>query len=180
MAGLFAFTELNPHHRTKVYRSNHFDAFTEYDDEKFLREFRMVKTEVKDLCELLKDDLVCRGARKCDLTVVQKVLISLKTLGSGSFQNTAKDFFGVSQPVVSKVLSQFVDAMVKVSEKFIYMPRNQDEKDAVKSGFYKAAGFPGVIGCIDGSHIPIIAPSEDQFANRESQKNPLHQHASCM
>ena len=100
MAGLFAFTELTPHQRTKVYRNNHFDAFTEYDDEKFLREFRMVKTEVKDLCGLLKDDLVCRGARKCDLTVEQKVLISLITLGSGSFQNTAKDFFGVSQPVV--------------------------------------------------------------------------------
>ena len=30
--------------------------------------------------------------------------------------------------------------------------------------FYKIAGFPGVIGCIDGSHIQIIAPHEDGFS----------------
>ncbi|CAI5678493.1 unnamed protein product [Oreochromis niloticus] len=40
----------------------------------------------------------------------------------------------------------------------------------IKEGFHKIAGFPGVIGCIDGTHIPIIAPSvnEGDYVNRKS------------
>ncbi|KAK3519408.1 hypothetical protein QTP70_027521, partial [Hemibagrus guttatus] len=32
------------------------------------------------------------------------------------------------------------------------------------------SGFPNVVGCIDGTHIPIIAPSENEadFVNRRS------------
>ena len=33
-----------------------------------------------------------------------------------------------------------------------------------KRDFCKIADFPGVIGCISGSHIPLIAPHQDEFA----------------
>ena len=36
--------------------------------------------------------------------------------------------------------------------------------------FYNVAEFPGVIGCVDGSHIPIIAPHQDEYAY-VNQKN---------
>ena len=28
---------------------------------------------------------------------------------------------------------------------------------------YKIAQFPGIVGCVDGSHIPIITPKENEF-----------------
>ena len=43
------------------------------------------------------------------------------------------------------------------------MPRSREEVAKTKHNFYQLAGFPGVIGCIDGSHIPIVAPPEDEF-----------------
>ncbi|MBN3306434.1 HARB1 nuclease, partial [Amia calva] len=40
----------------------------------------------------------------------------------------------------------------------------------LKEEFHRIAGFPGVIGCIDGTHIPITAPSvnEGDYVNRKS------------
>ena len=88
----------------------------------------------------------------------------MQTLGSGSFQNCSKDFIDVAQPTVSRVLSDFIETMAKLVPDFIFMPRNNNEISNIKRDFYKIAGFPGVIGCIDGSHIQIIASHQDEFA----------------
>ena len=42
------------------------------------------------------------------------------------------------------------------------------EEEAIKSKFFGIAGFPDVLGCIDGSRIPIIAPLryECAYTNR--------------
>ena len=161
--GIFAFTNITPLQNPKVYGNNHLNPFEEFDDERFLSEFRMTKSEVRDLCFLLQEPLKCVGSRKCDLSLEQKVLLSLKTLGTGSFQNTAKFLFGVSQPLVSNVLGAFVNAMVKISHKFIYMPRNEAERSKIKSDMYKVARFPGILGLIDGTHVPLIAPKDEEY-----------------
>ncbi len=38
-----------------------------------------------------------------------------------------------------------------------------------KTAFMHIAGFPGVVGVIDGTHVRIIAPSEDEdaYVNRK-------------
>jgi hypothetical protein len=50
---------------------------------------------------------------------------------------------------------------------FVKFPRNQTVLDVV-NGFAKLV-FPQTIGAIDGTHIPIIAPSENSsdFYNRK-------------
>ncbi|KAK4312648.1 hypothetical protein Pmani_015944 [Petrolisthes manimaculis] len=50
------------------------------------------------------------------------------------------------------------------------MPRGMLEVIATKQNFYRVANFPNVIGLIDGSHIPIAAPSlnEDIYVNRKN------------
>ena len=52
-------------------------------------------------------------SRSVDLTLLNKVLICLKTLASGSFQNCRKDFVHVTQPTVNRVLSAFVNSVFK-------------------------------------------------------------------
>ena len=44
------------------------------------------------------------------------------------------------------------------------MPCTPEEIQKTKLDFYEVAGFPGVLGCIDCTHIPIIAPSDDEYA----------------
>ena len=149
---------------------NQVNVLTKWKDEEVIAEFRMSKQEIKYVCSLVKDDMAPLGSRSSDITLEEKVLICLKTLGSGSFQNCSKDFVQVSQPRVSKMLTSFSDSMIKLAPKFILIPPTRADIFETKHNFYQVAGFPGVIGCIDGSHIPIVAPHEDEFANVNRKK----------
>ncbi|RZC42573.1 hypothetical protein BDFB_004242 [Asbolus verrucosus] len=53
---------------------------------------------------------------------------------------------------------------------FVKMPESNEEKLAVKARFHALRGFPNVLGCVDGSHIPITSPGGDNaeiFQNRK-------------
>ena len=107
-----------------------------------------------------------RGFKRRNLSLEEKVLISLKTLASGSFQNSSKDNIDVAQTTVTKVLNDFVNALFKIAGLFIRMPATKEEQRQTMGEFYDIAGFPGVLGCIDCTHIPIKAPSapEQEYA----------------
>ena len=44
------------------------------------------------------------------------------------------------------------------------MPRSASKISGVISDFQAISGLPKVIGAVDGSHIPMIAPSVDEYA----------------
>ena len=128
-----------------------------------IKKFRINREEIEEICELVKDEMQPVGHTMMDLSLKQKVLLCRKTLESESFQSTSKGFLKVAQPTVSKVLTQFVNSITTKASRYIYMSRSREEVAKTKQDFYQLAGFPGVIGCIDGSHIPIVAPQEDEF-----------------
>ena len=43
------------------------------------------------------------------------------------------------------------------------MPKSAEEINRIKSDFCKIAQFREIVGCVDGSHIPIIVPKENEF-----------------
>lgn len=51
---------------------------------------------------------------------------------------------------------------------YIQFP-NQEEQTRLKLEFYRRSRIPNVIGIIDGTHVQIIPPSEDEpsFVNRK-------------
>ena len=71
----------------------------------------------------------------CGFKCPRKILIRLKTLAPGSFQNTPKDALNVSPPTVSVVLDQFVKALNRRATQYIYMPRNAKEIEKTKENF---------------------------------------------
>ena len=109
----------------------------------------MTKDDVRFLLSLFNQELASREKRQSDISAEQKIPISLKTLASGSFQNSVKDSLVVSQPTVSICLTEFVEAICKKANQFIYMPRTSSEREIVKYGFYNIARFPGVLGCVE-------------------------------
>ena len=64
----------------------------------------MSKVEIIKICDIVEDEMYTKERRKMDLTIEKKVLISIKTLASESFQNCSKDFIIVSQRTVSNSL----------------------------------------------------------------------------
>ena len=86
----------------------------------------------------------------------------------------------VSEPTVSCDLSDFVNSIVSKASLFIYMPRSAYEISGIISDFQAISGLPKVICAVDGSHIPMIAPSVDEcaYVNRK-QFHSINMQAIC-
>lgn len=169
MAGRFVMMNTPPPVDTTELIPERGNPIEDYSDEKFLKEFRMTKDEARYVSDLVKDDMKCLGNRKTDLTLEQKVLVCLKTLASGSFQNCSKDVIKTSQPVVSKLMTAFTDSMEKRLSSFVNMPTGAEMEEMTVS-FYQVFGFPGVRACLDCTHIPIkapVGPDEAMYVNRK-------------
>lgn len=121
----------------------------------------------KDLfCHLLNIVEVQLGATIGSTTVlpVIKLAATIRFLAEGSYQKGVGNdlFVGIAQPTISKALTQVIDIMeTYVCPDAIKFPTEEAEKNAIKLGFYQKSGFPGVIGCVDGTHIKIFPPPSD-------------------
>lgn len=91
------------------------------------------------------------------------MLIFLRYLAKGDFQSECADLHGVSQPTVSRIISTVVSAL-DARLKNIIFPSTNEDIICMKTKFFSLAKFPGVIGAVDGTLIPILAPKEDEYA----------------
>ncbi|XP_055922492.1 putative nuclease HARBI1 [Eupeodes corollae] len=101
-----------------------------------------------------------------------KLACALRFLGSGSYQNgVGSDFeLGLAQSTVSVVLSEVLDLLeVKICPVWIKADMSTSEKQEARNYFFERARLPGLVGCVDGTHIGIIAPVQlqHQFLNRK-------------
>lgn len=134
--------------------------------------FRLNKPSFKYVLEIIEPHLK-KGTRSTLVPNTIKLAATLRFLAQGSYQlSVGNDFnLGLSQPVVSRILSETVDVMEgEVCPQWIKFDMTDDEKNEAKLYFFEKTGFPGVIGCVDGTHIKILAPKkEDQhlYFNRK-------------
>ena len=122
MAALFAIRRRRSV-KTERVRKNPLAQLTELE---IIQNYRLSKAAILELCSFLQHDLQRKNHGWRTLTVEEQVLIPLKVLASGNFQNSSKDDINVSQPTVSKVLSNFMDSLISKKESFIYMPNDSD------------------------------------------------------
>lgn len=87
------------------------------------------------------------------------------------------DFFlsttGFDKSTLSTTGQRVTNAHAARADTFIKWPSSTSLKSSNKTGFYLAAGFLNVIGCINGTHVRIQAPSADVNAF----VNPLGYHS---
>ncbi len=97
------------------------------------------------------------------------VQAGLRFFASNSKHNIIGDVIGMHKSSSCKVVHEFTDAIIRHKNEFIKMPETREERDAIKGGFFELARMPGDVGCIDGTHIRISSPSENEadFVNRK-------------
>lgn len=103
------------------------------------------------------------------LTVEKQLLMTLWYLGSQDTVHRIADIFGVSESTVLKSRIKIVDGTLEhLIQKLIKWP-DQNEQNEISNYFERKNGFPGIIGCLDGTHIPICAPKESpaSYVNRK-------------
>lgn len=82
-------------------------------------------------------------------------------------QRVNGDTLGYSQASVSIVVKEISGLLAKCGKKWIRFPRAPNLQDT-KEQFYLIGEFPGVIGAIDCTHVPIKSPGGD---NAEIYRN---------
>ncbi|XP_062599917.1 putative nuclease HARBI1 [Saccostrea cucullata] len=168
MALLQAILEENKIRRNRIFRDrlNPLDA---YDDAEILSRYRMTRQCLMDVIDIVRKDVSHETKRSHALTPEEQTFAALRYYATGSFQQVVGDILGLSQPSVSRAVKNVSNALASFAGQVIQFPTDCRKLQTVKEGFMEKFGFPNVIGCVDGSFIPIKAPSsrEDVYVCRK-------------
>ena len=140
------------------------DVLNELSDAQLIRRYRLDRESILFVTNLVREALTSDTNRKHPLSPEMKVIITLRCLATGKMQLCNSDDLGPSQASISKAISQTIDALAdsNILQQFIVFPTTQETAEANKAAFMGIAGFPEVIGVIDGTHVKIMAPKEQE------------------
>ena len=153
------------------YRSTSFftDVVANWGDREWKQNFRISRTTFRFLCRELAPYLSRSSVVRESLPLELRVAVCLWRLGTNVEYRTISHLFGLGISTVCVAVHNVCDLLVQqFSTTYIKIPMGQGLRDIV-DGFKSKWGFPQCIGAIDGSHIPIIAPSENplDYYNRK-------------
>ena len=171
-------------YRTKAVRIENYSEVTvpRLSDKEFRENFRLSRSTFVKVAEslLVLDRFQAdNGHGGYQAVVPEKQLqIALWTLGTQESFREVADRFDVSRSTCHAVLRRVVRALaLDLAPKIICWPFGE-RQEAVEEGFRaKSRGFYGIVGAVDGCHIPIKAPLEDpvSYVNRKSFHSVLLQ-----
>ncbi|KAM3955316.1 putative nuclease HARBI1 [Aphomia sociella] len=110
---------------------------------------------------------------KCNPFDLDEVLTALSFYATGSYQRPIGNLEGIfiAQQTVSSVLAEVTMCLntPQIRQKYIHFPNNDQERNEIKAEFYKKIKIPGVLGCIDCTHVAIVRPvhNEERYFSRK-------------
>jgi nuclease HARBI1 len=108
-------------------------------------------------CDLLKDTLEHKTRRNHALPLHLQIIISLRYFATGSLESVLGNMIHVDQCTVSRTIKRTTVALLSTAKNFIIFPTG-DAAVTTKQQFFALAGFPNVLGAVDGTHIRIRSP----------------------
>lgn len=107
------------------------------------------------------------------------LLLTLWTLGNNDSFREISDRFGVSQGCSYKIVIEVCKILTKNYKLFIKWPSNEEMQDITKKFniLRGSSSFPNVVGCVDGMHITIPAPTVEpiSYFNRKGYHSMILQ-----
>jgi len=68
------------------------------------------------------------------------------------------DLAGVSKSTVCRIVAKVSQSIASLMKQYVIFPNSQHERARTMTDFHRLAGFPGVLGAVDGTHIAIQSP----------------------
>ena len=160
--------------RPKVPRIPHYEnVTTTYDAEDFRRHFRVLPRTFKRLVQYLSQvpGIVKphSGKGRPPVTLEQQVLITLRYLGTQETYLAISEKFDLSPSTCCQIVQRMCAKLCEVIGNIIVWPNTADHVWQVQEAFRLRCGLPGIVGAMDGSHIPIKPPDADEqsYFNRK-------------
>ena len=154
-------------HRERVFRDR-INPVERYDDQDFVARYRLPKAVVLEVVDCIKLDIERPTKRSGSVPAVLQVCATLQFLACGNFQRSTGDLHGLSKSSVSRSIHS-VTAAISRRRDYIKFSDSGPDLLKVKQGFERYAGFPNVIGAIDGTQIALKAPTDEEwiYVNRK-------------
>ena len=146
------------------------DPLNHYSEEELRSRYRFGREGINFIVELLLDEIAPSTRRSHSMSTTEQVLVTLRFLASGSFLEVIGDtFLSYDKSTVSWVLRRVTLALASKVNDFVKFATTPNERDEIKHGLFRIGGFHSAIGCIDGTHVRIKAPSQNEpdFINRK-------------
>ena len=135
----------------------------QYEDNIWREHFRVSRQTFRYICDLVGHHLLRQDTNmRRAIPVERGVGVALWRLARGNSYQTTGLTFGVGRCTALKLKDEFCSDFIK-------FPKGEAETRHAIKEFQEISSFPQVVGAIDGSHIPIIAPNEDanDYYNRK-------------
>ncbi|XP_038047967.1 putative nuclease HARBI1 [Patiria miniata] len=100
-----------------------------------------------------------------------QLLTALRFFATGSFYTMHGDLHDMSAPSVSRIIHRVCRAINREANRVIKFPVRQHDVNRAQRDFFAIAGFPEVVGAVDGSHIRLygapLMDDEHLYVNRK-------------
>ena len=133
----------------------------EFSDEKCIHIFL-------DILNAIQECLVTPSNRGSPIPPVLQLCCTLRYLATGDMQRTVGDSLDLSKSSTCRIIHRVLQAILDRLMNEIKFPQGNTLRQ-VQEGFFRKFRFPGLAGLIDGTHIRILAPSENEesYVNRK-------------
>ncbi|XP_062596160.1 putative nuclease HARBI1 [Saccostrea cucullata] len=137
------------------------------DDELFER-YRFRRPTIQFLFDTIGDRIEHPTKRSLALPAMVQLLVFLRFVATGAFQQLVGDAIHISKATAGRCIRRVAFALTNIAGRFIQFPSGQDAINTQRM-FHAVAGFPGVLGYVDGTFIRIQTPKENEpdYINRK-------------
>ena len=159
------FLRRRPKKRAKRrFRDRRFFEDEELTDREFREKFRVPRSVFQHLLEIIGPNLEFSTRRNNAMTPGQQIKVFLHFIGTNGYYHDIGGHHGVDRATVFRILPRVKDELLRLEEKeetsFINFPENLL---SVAREFKDIAGFPSVIGALDGSKVKDFFSFSDFF-----------------
>lgn len=153
--------------KRKVYRERiNFSFFLEST---FIERFRISQSAAEKVLCAIGESIDHRSHMNCALLPKQQLLVALHFYGSGAQYHGIGDMHGIHKSTVCRVVNRVSRSVYRILfPLYVRWPNNCSH---IPVGFLGIADFPRIAGIVDGTLIPIEAPSinESDYVDRHGQ-----------
>jgi hypothetical protein len=140
-------------------RTNPLDA---YDDDEIRKKYRLTRQMILALHDEISVDIEPQTQRNHAVPAILQLFCALRYYASGSFQEVLGDAHGLHKSTISRIIHRVSTALCRRRHQYIQFPRQQAQQQDIMEDFHDIAGFPRILGAVDGVLIIITAPFEDE------------------
>ncbi|KAK5646228.1 hypothetical protein RI129_004692 [Pyrocoelia pectoralis] len=134
-----------------VRNSNYYEeTIVNYTDQQFKEHFRMTRNTFNNLLHAVERN--SHAAHRI-IPLEKKLLYCIWILSKPESFLASGDRFGLAKSSAHLIFNDIIDILVTMLPEYVKWPDNHQETINASSG-----GIPGVVGAIDGCHIPIKQP----------------------